>query len=157
MLRSNGTHSGFTLFELVMVIVIAGVLFTVGTISYKNAQVSNIKLSSRTDLLINDIRSAQNYAITNNVFVKVSIDKTSYSIIDAGYDGKKSSMISIAGRQSPFMLLVGTFDNVSEFTFNGRGRLTCSKDSKPINPTFSLNKGAKTITVNCNTGYVDVK
>ncbi|MEI6152471.1 MAG: prepilin-type N-terminal cleavage/methylation domain-containing protein [Deltaproteobacteria bacterium] len=137
-LRSTLDHKGFTLIELIIVIILAGILVAAIAvrISLTPSQTANI---TAVDQAVADIQYVQMLALGNRS--NRSIVFTSGSAV---YTIQNSSGVTIETKTLPSGTTAGT--SVT-FTFNSLGELTGGSDQ-----TLSL--GGRTITVYRITGKV---
>jgi MSHA pilin protein MshC len=107
-------RKGFTLIELVMVIVLLGIL--AAFVAPNLGNITSTKAGAFSDKLRADIRYAQNLAMTQNQRVRVTFAANSYSITIAGNPIADPA----TGRNYPVTLGVGDYAGISlANTFGG--------------------------------------
>ena len=145
---------GFSLIELVIVMVIVGILGAVLVINWpKNA----LSLDGQTEHLAKDIRYTQSLAMhVNTRYQLKELSSTSYQILSIG----TTPIITVATITLASGITFSSFPN-SLIAFNGAGK-PYSDTSIPGTPlaatmsiTLALGAATKTLTIQPNTGYVN--
>jgi MSHA pilin protein MshC len=142
--------TGFTLTELVVVIVIAGIL---SAVIYNRVSVSEFKVEGSTDELRSALRYAHKLAIAQrrNVFVSASGSDVSLCYVNGC-----GTRVTKPPTQDPFTVAASNTATLSSaFYFDSQGRPTLIGGVLATTAiTLSLAGATRTITVEPQTGFV---
>lgn len=122
--RQNGQHGGFTLVELMITIVIASLLLTMGIPS-----LSNLLQNNRLATQANDFIAAINFARSEAIKRGVNIDVIATDSSEASNEWGSGWTVQQSGtvlRLFPALSGSSTFNSNSsrsQFTYNSRGRV----------------------------------
>lgn len=146
---------GFTLVELICVI---SIMVIIGAISYPSvsAFLRADRLNTATDTLINDLRYAKMYAITNNIDVKVLLNRLGASYEYDGYKIYLGPTMTI--KQVKFPLNVYVDGIHSTFDTNGKMEFNTSGSVSPFACTIMLKdrETGKTSEITLTIGYTRI-
>lgn len=150
MKNSRQYTAGFTLTELIMVIVIAGIL---SAVVYAKVDVNSFKAEGSTDEVKSGLRYAHKLAIAQRRPVYVSATGTS---VDLCYNLACSSHVTKPPTTDPFTLTAsGTAALSSAFYFDAQGRPTLTSGALATSAiTLSIAGGTRTLTIEPQTGFV---
>lgn len=138
-------NHGFTLVELVTVILILGVLAVVGSSKFFNN--STFKDTQYHQELISAFRYAQKVAVASQCPVRISITANSYALT---YSGACSGNVKHPADQSPFAEsgISSTMTTTSNsFTYDAKGNISPAAGG-------TINVGAFTVFIESETGFV---
>jgi prepilin-type N-terminal cleavage/methylation domain-containing protein len=153
--------NGFTLIELVVVIVIIGILSFIGLATLTNRHVS-LEYETMVKRIATDVRFAQQLALSEGRATRVYIDQTNNRYYIKWEDG---SYVKEPIGNADFIVQLGG-DEFSDVSITGTaftsGRLDFATTGKPLNAgvVFSNSlslvtiNNAKKITVVANTGFL---
>jgi MSHA pilin protein MshC len=138
----NGHNEGFSLIELIMVIVITGIMAAIAIPKLSN---NNIDLYSVARQVKSDIRYTQELAMSNyrQTTINFTINNKIYTITSSGPTESKSIPVSSKA----------TFDTTISFTFNSSGEPIGGGGTIGIGITSG---GSKQIEVSNITGRADI-
>ena len=150
MKKSSRRASGFTLTELVVVIVIAGIL---SAVVYNRVSVSEFKVEGSTDELKSALRYAHKLAIAQrrNVFVSASGSDVSLCYVNGC-----AARVTKPPTTDPFTVSASNTPTLSSsFYFDSQGRPTSIGGALATSAiTLSIAGGTRTITIEPQTGFV---
>lgn len=144
--------SGFTLFELVLILVLVGII-TVSVIpSWNSAQVN---LNRQSDLLARNLRHAQALAIHRATALTIDLSTTAYSVKDG------ASVITDPATGNAFTVTLEdgvTFSSFTDFDLDSLGRPSNGVSLISADTTQTLTGGTRSrvITITPLTGSVSI-
>jgi MSHA pilin protein MshC len=155
--RAGGGAQGFTLIELVTVIVIGGILAAVAGPRFFTQ--TGFSQRAYTEELGAALRLAQKASVASDCPSQLTLTASTYAVAQQAVSGNTCNL-SDATWSTPVIGMDGravsgtapsgiTASPTGVFVFNGAGGLTSS-------PTTSVAIGAYTITLDATTGYVQV-
>jgi MSHA pilin protein MshC len=155
--RTSGGARGFTLIELVTVIVIGGILAAVAGPRFFTQ--TGYSQRGYTEELGAALRLAQKSAVASDCPTQVTLTASTYAVAQQAVSGNtcnpsdttwSTPVIGMDGQAVSGSAPTGiTVSPTGVFVFNGSGGLTSS-------PATSLAIGTDTITIDATTGYVQV-
>ncbi|MCD4831221.1 MAG: GspH/FimT family protein [Anaerohalosphaeraceae bacterium] len=161
MLSDKNRHKGFTLIEIIIVVVILAIISLVAVPMFSSAASSQVRAAA--NMIVSDIEYAKSMAITSGVNYSVVFDTTaeSYKIVDANSNVIAHPVrigsdyeFNFAGdsRLSEVDIQSVDFDSLSFVKFNYLG-------SPDDGGTVTLAAGDYTMVINVEnvTGYVSIQ
>jgi MSHA pilin protein MshC len=155
--RADGGAQGFTLIELVTVIVIAGILSAVAGPRFFTQ--TGFSQRGYTEQLGAALRLAQKAAVASDCPSQVTLTASTYAVAQQAVSGNtcnpsdttwSTPVVGMDGQAVSGTAPTGiTASPAGVFVFNGSGGLTSS-------PATSIAIGTDTITLDATTGYVQV-
>ena len=157
-------QKGFSLIELIVVIVIIGILSYVVTANYNNSYTS-VQYQTMIHKIAADVRYARESAVTGGQGTSVFVDPSHNQYYLKWADG---SYLQNPNKGGNFIVELGKGDapdvQITQTTFSG-GRLDFNKSGAPLNAgnpysgklTLLVLNNAKKVTVTANTGYIKIE
>ena len=143
--------NGFTLTELVVVIVIAGIL---ATVVYSRVSVSEFKVEGSTDEVKAALRYAHKLAIAQRRNVAITASGTQVSLCYYA-SGCTADVTRPSGNDAFILATPGTATFSSAFYFDSQGRPTLTGGALATSAiTFSIAGGTRTVTIEPQSGFV---
>jgi MSHA pilin protein MshC len=157
MMRIGRGSSGFTLFEVVTVIVILGIM--AAAVSVKFLAMDPVNLNSETDTVKSHIRYAQFRAMNTNTVWGINISSaTQYSLFQ---NGSTADTVKLPGQDAlTISLPTGTsFGSTGIISFDTWGKPytdagAAASQSGTRTITLSYGSSSKNITITQNTGFI---
>jgi prepilin-type N-terminal cleavage/methylation domain-containing protein len=163
-MERKSTESGFTLIELIVVIVIVGIISYATVASYTSSY-TVVQYDSMTRKITNDVNYARELAATGSQGTRVHIDTENNRYYLTYADGS-SIPNPIQGGDYAIQLGTGQFKDVqiTGTAFSG-GRLDFNKVGTPSNAGASFSgslelvtlNGKRRITIAANTGFLKIE
>ncbi len=143
---------GFTLFEVVLVLVLIGIISVAVIPSWNSAQVN---LNRQSDLLARNLRHAQAVAIHRATPLTIDLSAAAYSVKDG------VSVITDPATGDPFTVTLEngvTFSSFTDFDLDSLGRPSNGVSLLSTDTTQTMNGGSRSrvITITPVTGSVSV-
>ncbi|MFC1515996.1 prepilin-type N-terminal cleavage/methylation domain-containing protein [Thermodesulfobacteriota bacterium] len=148
----NGSHlenAGFTLLELVMVLVVAGI---VGVVVVTRFMDTSVDLAVKTDVIKTHLRYAQTRAMSSTVIWGVEFQGTTYSLFR---NGSASDTVYFPGEDSITLDLPSgvTFGSPTYVSFDSWGKPFNNASGTTVHPGGQI--GDLSITLTENTGFIE--
>ncbi len=158
-IKKNSKRSGFTLLELITVILILGVMASFVAIKFLN--INTASLNSETDVVKSHLRYAQSRAMNTNTIWGINISSTTqYSLFQ---NGSTSDIVRLPAQEASTVTLptgitfssstlgVFSFDTWGK-PYTNAGGTSAQSGTRPI--TLLLDTDSKTINITQNTGFI---
>ena len=148
MKRSGFGQKGFTLIELVIVILLLGVMAAVVVPKFFN--LDDYRTRAAYDEVAGAVRYAQKLAVASGCEVQVQVSGNSYALQQHSTNCSAGAFVTISDHPVTSNNFSGITlaSTAGDFIFDGMGRSSSST-------TVNLNGGSKSFLVIAETGYVD--
>ncbi len=148
-LKSKHNHQGFTMIEVIAVLVIMGILAVVAAVKMSNT--SDYDLGSQVEVVKNHLRYAQIRAMnTDSIWGINFTSATTYYLFQG--TGSTTPVI-IPGEENATVNLVSKKTKLT-VTPPAGGRITFDQYGSPGAATITINTNGGTITLTQNTGFI---
>lgn len=148
-LKSKHNHQGFTMIEVIAVLVIMGILAVVAAVKMSNT--SDYDLASQVEVVKNHLRYAQIRAMnTDSIWGINFTSATTYYLFQG--TGSTTPVI-IPGEENATVNLVSKKTKLT-VTPPAGGRITFDQYGSPGAATITINTNGGTITLTQNTGFI---
>ena len=153
---NNARNDGFTLIELVIVILIIGIISVISFPKYANT-VQSMNLRVATDKLTDDLRYIYNFAVTNhrNTWFSIDVGNNSYSY--GIYNTPPTSdpvVLNDPATNQPAIINLDNYNNVTITSETLGGGFNYDWWGTPSNYGQIILNGTRTIVVEAETGYI---
>ena len=153
---NNARNDGFTLIELVIVILIIGIISVISFPKYANT-VQSMNLRVATDKLTDDLRYIYNFAVTNhrNTWFSIDVGNNSYSY--GIYNTPPTSdpvVLNDPATNQPAIINLDNYNNVTITSETLGGGFNYDWWGTPSNDGQIILNGTRTIVVEAETGYI---
>ena len=148
-LKSKHNHQGFTMIEVIAVLVIMGILAVVAAVKMSNT--SDYDLGSQVEVVKGHLRLAQAKALSSGSPWGIHFaNSTSYYLFQG--TGSTTPVI-IPGEENATVNLVSKKTKLT-VTPPAGGRITFDQYGSPGAATITINTNGGTITLTQNTGFI---
>lgn len=146
------TEKGFTMVELLIIMIILGVIAAVGTVSLSSST-SNYIVTTATEQLLQELRTTRSEALARNETMEFALDGDTYVIRDSGGNIIKNRII-LGWRVGDVNLTFQNLGGASRVLFTNRGLV----GNPAGNPIIVVSRGGTTreVHIQRNTGYMQV-
>lgn len=145
--KSIPKKAGFTLLEVVMVLVIAGI---VGVVVVTRFMDTSVDLAVQTDVIKTHLRYAQTRAMSSNAIWGVNFQGTTYSLFR---NGSTSDTVYFPGEDSITLNLPSGTSAAEIVSFDSWGKPYNNASGTTVHPGGQI--GDLSITLTANTGFIE--